>query len=52
MTTSLHTDTYYRGYRLATDPDNTVVYWGPEQIDIFDTPEQAKETIDTWLNAK
>lgn len=65
MTTSLPTDTYYRGYRLSRvregTPSETVhIYHGIDHIDtvvwdlisLVPTMERAKETIDNWLDAQ
>ena len=55
MTTStnLPTDTYYRGYRLHHYRGMIYIYFGIDLIDQGSyTREQAKTTIDEWLNAK
>lgn len=53
MTNSLPTDTYYRGYRLSYVPrDGVYIYKDAELIDQSShTLQQAKWTVDSWLNA-
>lgn len=58
MTNSLKlpTDTYYRGYRLSqvwvTDHWVWKVYFGPDWVDSYLNPEDAKADIDDWQEAR
>lgn len=59
MTTSLPTDTYYRGYRLSLFRKGTTIQkvhihaqGDPELIAIVPNLEHAKTTIDSWLRRR
>ena len=45
------TDTYYRGYRLSTDPDVTTIWWEAELIETTTSIDHAKSLIDEWMTA-
>ena len=56
MTNSLHTDTYYRGYRLARlregTPTETInIYHEADFLGCCPTLEQAKSIVDSYHNA-
>ena len=55
----MHTDTYYRGYRLSllregtpTEKVHIHAMGDPELISIVPSLEKAREIIDTWQDAR
>jgi hypothetical protein len=54
ITNSLHTDTYYRGYRLAHQAmtGKTFIYYGTDHVDTVFGITAAKKVVDDWQNAR
>jgi hypothetical protein len=49
---NLHTDSYYRGYRLAHRPSGEVrVYYNEKFVERTDSIQEAKDDIDAWHDA-
>lgn len=50
--TPLQRDIYYRGYRLSMTPGHVAIFKDADLVDEVFSENQAKLTIDSWMEAK